>query len=132
MSWGLDNNLTQRISSHDAITIVQIKTLTAGMGNVLLALAVGTRPVAPHILIASTAVGFTCYGISIVLELYALRFLGAAREAVFFCDGTLFGRGCGDCLARRTVGRDRDFGRSSDGGRSGDLSGRTNGAAPAV
>ena len=91
LSWGLDNNLTQRISSHDAISIVQIKTLTAGTGNVLLALALGTQPIANHTLLASAGVGFICYGISIVLDLYALRFLGAAREAVFFATAPFLG-----------------------------------------
>ena len=35
--------------------------------------------------------GFVCYGISIVLDVYALRFLGAAREAVFFATAPFLG-----------------------------------------
>ncbi len=91
LSWGLDNNLTQQVSSYDPISIVQIKTLSAGVGNVLLALAIGTRPVSGRVLGSSLAVGFLCYGISIVLDVYALRFLGAAREAVFFATAPFLG-----------------------------------------
>ena len=105
-------NLTQRISSHDAISIVQIKTLTGGTGNVLLALARETRPVANHTLIASAVVGFVCYGISIVLDMYALRFLGAAREAVFFATAPFLGAAAaipllGERLAARGASRRR-------------------------
>ena len=32
---------------------------------------------------AALGVGFVCYGISIVFDVYALRYLGAAREAAF-------------------------------------------------
>src|SRR4029077_6010039 len=32
--WGLDNNLTQRVSSYDAVAIVQVKALSAGAASV--------------------------------------------------------------------------------------------------
>jgi hypothetical protein len=37
------------------------------------------------------ALGFVGYGISVVLDIYALRFLGAAREAAFFATAPFIG-----------------------------------------
>jgi drug/metabolite transporter (DMT)-like permease len=89
--WGLDNNLTQRVSSYDAVAIVQVKAVTAGIANVLLALAIGQRFPVRAPLGDALLVGFFCYGISIVLDVYALRFLGAAREAAIFATAPFLG-----------------------------------------
>jgi drug/metabolite transporter (DMT)-like permease len=83
LSWGLDNNLTRQISSRNPLQIVQVKTLAAGIGNVVLAAIVGLR-VPASIIPAAMALGFVSYGLSIVLDVYALRYIGAAREAAFF------------------------------------------------
>ncbi len=82
--WSIDNNLTRQISSHDAVAIVQVKGLTAGAGNVLLALSVHQRVDIGAAVGAALLVGFVCYGLSIVFDVYALRYLGAAREAAIF------------------------------------------------
>ena len=37
------------------------------------------------------AVGFLCYGVSIVFDVYALRHLGAAREAALFATAPFLG-----------------------------------------
>jgi drug/metabolite transporter (DMT)-like permease len=89
--WGLDNNLTQRVSSHDPVAIVQVKALSAGVANVLLALAIGQQWPASTAFRDALLVGFFCYGISIVLDVYALRFLGAAREAAIFATAPFLG-----------------------------------------
>jgi drug/metabolite transporter (DMT)-like permease len=89
-SWGLDNNLTQRLSIRNPIQIVQIKTVSAGLVNVVLAVLVGAT-VPRHVLPAALTLGFFSYGISIVLDVYALRFLGAAREAAFFATAPFAG-----------------------------------------
>ena len=91
LGWGLDNNLTQRISSHDPVAIVQVKALTAGAGNILLALAVGQRGVNWQVLALALVVGFVCYGVSIVFDVYALRYMGAAREAALFATAPFLG-----------------------------------------
>lgn len=83
LAWGLDNNLTRQISARDPIQIVQVKTLSAGLGNVVLAALAGHRAPA-GIVPAALALGFVSYGLSIVLDVYALRLVGAAREAAFF------------------------------------------------
>jgi drug/metabolite transporter (DMT)-like permease len=83
LAWAFDNNLTRELSVRDPLQIVQIKTLTAGVGNVLLATIAGDHA-ASGIVPAALLLGFVCYGLSIVLDVYALRFIGAAREAAFF------------------------------------------------
>jgi drug/metabolite transporter (DMT)-like permease len=83
LSWALDNNLTRQISIRNPVQIVQVKTLSAGIGNVVLAVMAGHR--APMSIVpAALLLGFVSYGLSIVLDVYALRYIGAAREAAFF------------------------------------------------
>ena len=91
LGWGLDNNLTQRISSHDPVAIVQVKAVTAGAGNILLATIVGQRALNGRVFAVSLVVGFLCYGVSIVFDVYALRYLGAAREAALFATAPFLG-----------------------------------------
>jgi drug/metabolite transporter (DMT)-like permease len=82
-SWALDNNLTRQISVRNPVQIVQVKTLSAGIGNVALAAIAGHR--APMSIVpAALLLGFVSYGLSIVLDVYALRYVGAAGEAAFF------------------------------------------------
>lgn len=83
LSWALDNNLTRQIARRNPLQIVQVKTLAAGIGNVVLAAIAGHRASA-SIIPAALALGFVSYGLSIVLDVYALRYIGAAREAAFF------------------------------------------------
>jgi drug/metabolite transporter (DMT)-like permease len=91
VGWAVDNNLTREISSHDPVAIVQVKGLTAGVGNVFLALAVGQRVDLGTATGAAFLVGFVCYGLSIVFDVYALRYLGAAREAAIFATAPFIG-----------------------------------------
>jgi drug/metabolite transporter (DMT)-like permease len=91
LCWGLDNNLLQQVSSYDPVTVVQIKTLSAGTASILLAIAIGQRMTSPAVLPAALSLGFFCYGASIVFDVYALRYLGAAREAAFFAMAPFLG-----------------------------------------
>jgi drug/metabolite transporter (DMT)-like permease len=89
--WAIDNNLTQQISSYDPLAIVQVKGLTAGIGNVLLALFTTQQIVTGPAVGTALLVGFVCYGLSIVFDVYALRYLGAAREAAIFATAPFIG-----------------------------------------
>ena len=91
LCWGLDNNLLQRVSSYDPVTVVQIKTLSAGTASFLLAVSIGQRTTSVSVLPAALSLGFFCYGASIVFDVYALRHLGAAREAAFFATDPFLG-----------------------------------------
>jgi drug/metabolite transporter (DMT)-like permease len=90
-AWGLDNNLTRKISLADPLQIVTLKGIIAGPINLLLAVAAGgALPDLPTILVA-TIVGFLCYGVSLALFVLALRHLGSARTAAYFSTAPFFG-----------------------------------------
>jgi drug/metabolite transporter (DMT)-like permease len=91
LAWALDNNLTQRLSVRDPIAVARMKTLAAGSGNLLLAIALGDRFPSGGALLAALIVGAFGYGVSIVFDTYALRAIGAAREAAYFAMAPFFG-----------------------------------------
>lgn len=92
LCWALDNNLTQRLSLRDPFAIVRVKTLVAGVFNTLLGLAMSGGPL-PKVeyLAGALLLGSFSYGISVVLDAYALRLVGAAREAAYFATAPLIG-----------------------------------------
>ncbi len=90
-SWAIDNNLTQRLTIRDPVAIVRVKALSAGALSLLAATALGEAwPPAPTVG-AALLVGSASYGLSVVLDAYALRLLGAAREAAFFATAPFMG-----------------------------------------
>ncbi len=91
LCWGLDNNLLQRVSSYDPVSVVQVKALSAGAVSLVLALTLGQRLRGVSTVPAALGLGFVCYGISIVFDVYALRYLGAAREAAVFATAPFLG-----------------------------------------
>ena len=91
LAWGLDNNLTARLAHRNAVDLVCFKSLTAGLGNPGSGAGGGPEFPEPAAAAAALAVGFVCYGLSIVLDVYALRYIGAAREAAFFATAPFAG-----------------------------------------
>ena len=91
LAWGLDNNLTRKVSLSDPLQIVQIKGLIAGPINLLLGLWAGGSLPALSGVALSACVGFVGYGVSLVLFVYALRYLGAARTGAYFSTAPFFG-----------------------------------------
>lgn len=91
LCWGIDNNLTQRLSASDPVRLVQIKSFAAGPVNLALGLAQRRPLPRAQAVGASLVLGAFCYGASIVLDVYALRYLGAAREAAFFATAPFVG-----------------------------------------
>ncbi len=91
LAWGIDNNLTRKLSSADPVQIALIKGLVAGAVNLALALMLGARmpPFAP--LAAAAVLGFFGYGVSLVLFVLGLRFLGAARTGAYFSAAPFIG-----------------------------------------
>ncbi|WP_428392605.1 EamA family transporter [Lichenicoccus sp.] len=86
LAWGIDNNLTQKLSGSDPMQIAMLKGLVAGLVN--LVLAFGLRgAVLPHatLVLAAAAIGFVGYGLSLALFVVALRHLGTARTSAYFC-----------------------------------------------
>ena len=89
--WGLDNNLTRKISAADSRVIAAIKGLCAGATNTALALSMGaTLPAAPE-LAGALALGFLGYGVSLVLFIVSLRQLGTARTGAYFATSPFIG-----------------------------------------
>jgi drug/metabolite transporter (DMT)-like permease len=89
--WGLDNNLTQKLSVRDPVAIVRFKTLGAGTCSMAVALLLGQRLPSTGNLVAALILGLFSYGVSILLDAYALRLLGAAREAAIFATAPFVG-----------------------------------------
>lgn len=84
LCWGIDNNLTRKLSSADPVQIAMLKGLVAGAINLSIATAMGaTFPQTGAVLEAGT-VGFLGYGVSLALFVLALRHLGAARTGAYF------------------------------------------------
>ena len=84
LAWGLDNNLTRRLSSADPVVIALIKGVVAGSTNLTLALLLGARLPSIGTTGAAFFVGFFGVGVSLVLFVLALRHLGSARTGAYF------------------------------------------------
>ncbi|AJI84065.1 cobalt-nickel resistance (export) protein [Yersinia enterocolitica] len=83
-AWGIDNNLTRKVSLTDATWIASVKGLVAGVVNLALAFALGaTLPPLPN-LAGALLVGFFAYGVSLALFVIGLRHLGTARTGAYF------------------------------------------------
>ena len=82
--WGVDNNLTQKVSSSDPFQIAAIKGLVAGSVNLSIALALGARLPSPQVLAGALVVGFFGYGLSLACFVLALRHIGTARTGAYF------------------------------------------------
>jgi len=79
--WAVDNNVTQSLTVRDPLALVAVKTGIAGAVNITLALGRGDALPSAAPLVAALALGAVSYGLSVVLDAYALRLLGAGREA---------------------------------------------------
>jgi len=84
LAWGIDNNLTRRLSAADPVVIALIKGVAAGGVNLALALLLGARLPSLGAASAALVVGFCGVGLSLVLFILALRHLGSARTGAYF------------------------------------------------
>jgi drug/metabolite transporter (DMT)-like permease len=91
LAWGIDNNLTRKVSLTDATWIASIKGLVAGVVNVLLAMALGARMPATGNIASAMTIGLLAYGVSLALFVVALRHLGTARTGAYFSVAPFFG-----------------------------------------
>lgn len=91
--WALDNNLTQRLSEKDPVSVAAAKGAAAGAFNVAAAVGAGAAfpPAGAGAAAAIAGVGFVSYGASLVCYIAALRGLGAARTSLYFSLGPFFG-----------------------------------------
>jgi drug/metabolite transporter (DMT)-like permease len=84
LAWGIDNNLTRRLSAADPVVIALIKGVVAGSANLTLALLLGASLPSIGTTSAALVVGFCGVGLSLVLFVLALRHLGSARTGAYF------------------------------------------------
>lgn len=84
VSWGIDNNLTRKLSSADPVQIAMIKGLVAGAVNVTLALATGAMIPSVATMFGGALVGFFGIGVSLVMFMLGLRYLGTARTGAYY------------------------------------------------
>jgi drug/metabolite transporter (DMT)-like permease len=91
LAWGLDNNLTRALSLRDPVALVRTKTLGAGACSLALAFLSGQGLPGWRTTLLALALGAASYGTSILLDAYALRLLGAAREAAYFATAPFLG-----------------------------------------
>ncbi len=107
LAWGLDNNLTRKVSLTDAAWIASVKGLVAGAVNLFLAFVLGSSlPPLPNVALAML-VGFLAYGVSLALFVVGLRHLGTARTGAYFSAapfiGALLALGMGELLTPKLL-----------------------------
>jgi len=91
LAWAIDNNLTRRVSGGDPLQIAALKGIAAGSINVLLAVVQEAPWPAPAAILDAGLVRFLGYGMSLVLFVLGLRFLGAARTGAYFSTAPFVG-----------------------------------------
>jgi len=91
LAWGVDNNLTRKVSLSDPLQIAELKGLVAGPVNLVLGLAAGGQLPALQPSCEALLVGFLGYGVSLALFVHALRHLGTARTGAYFSTAPFLG-----------------------------------------
>jgi drug/metabolite transporter (DMT)-like permease len=91
LAWGIDNNLTQKVSGGDPVQIAMLKGLISGIVNLSIAIVLGKSLPAGRIIGGALALGFLSYGLSLVLFVLALRRLGTARTGAYFSTAPFVG-----------------------------------------
>lgn len=89
--WGIDNNLTRKVSLHDATWLAAVKGGVAGPVNLVLAFALGAALPPLWSVGAAMVVGLLAYGVSLVLFIVAMRHVGTARAGAYFGVAPFFG-----------------------------------------
>ncbi|MGV8936073.1 MAG: DMT family transporter [Allorhizobium sp.] len=103
LSWGIDNNLTRKLSAADPVQIAMIKGLAAGATNIALALSFGATFPGAGLMTAGAVVGFFGIGVSLVMFMLGLRHLGAARTGAYFSLAPFIGALLALAIFRETV-----------------------------
>jgi len=91
LAWGIDNNLTRKVSLTDATWIASMKGLVAGVVNIVVAMGLGARMPAMGNIASAMVIGLLAYGVSLALFVVALRHLGTARTGAYFSVAPFFG-----------------------------------------
>ncbi len=102
-AWGIDNNLTRKLSAADPVQIAMIKGLVAGGVNVALAMGLGAQIPNVGTVALAGIVGFFGIGVSLVLFMLGLRHLGTARTGAYFSMAPFIGAALAVAMLREPV-----------------------------
>ena len=91
LCWGIDNNLSQRLSLRNPLQISAAKALGAAVPMLAVAHLQGHAIPFAWMSAALLGIGSLGYGVSIWLDIVALASLGAAKEAVVFSTAPFLG-----------------------------------------
>lgn len=91
LCWGIDNNLSQRLSLGNPLQISAAKALGAALPMLAIAHLQGHPVQFAWMSVALLGIGSLGYGLSIWFDMVALAALGAAREAVVFSTAPFLG-----------------------------------------
>jgi drug/metabolite transporter (DMT)-like permease len=103
LCWGIDNNLTQKVSASNPFQVAAIKGAVAGTVNLAIALLIGARLPTLPVLGGALLVGFVGYGLSLACFVLALRHIGTARTGAYFSLAPFVGAAVALVLLREPV-----------------------------
>ena len=96
--WGLENNCTRMLSSKSSVQITTIKGIFSGLGSLVIALSVGEKLPEAQWILATLALGFVAYGLSINFYIKAQKDLGAAKTSAYYSVAPFLGAAFGMLL----------------------------------
>lgn len=82
--WGLENNLTRKLSFNDPLMVVVIKGIFSGLGSLVIALFLKEVNLNWGLILITLLLGFIAYGLSIFFYVSAQKVLGAAKTSTFY------------------------------------------------
>ena len=91
LCWGFENNCTRNLSLKDPQQIVILKGFGSGLGALAIAFLFGKPSFHGISILASMALGFVAYGLSITYYVKAQRLLGATRTSAFYAAAPFVG-----------------------------------------
>ncbi len=91
ISWGLENNLTSKLSLKNPLQIVLLKGFGSGLGALLIAFLIQDYQAAWAYVPFALLLGFVSFGLSIYFYIRAQRGLGAARTAALYAIAPFIG-----------------------------------------
>jgi drug/metabolite transporter (DMT)-like permease len=104
LCWGIDNNMTQKVSAGDPVTIAALKGGVAGAINAVIAWAIGAGLPGGSAIAGALVLGLVSYGASLALYVLALRHVGTARTGAYFSVAPFAGALLSLAVLREPVG----------------------------
>ncbi len=100
VSWGFENNCTRQLSDKNPLHITMLKGFGSGAGALIVALLMREQFPAFRVTLLILLLGFVAYGLSIMVYIYAQRYLGAAKTSAFYAISPFIGAGLSLALFR--------------------------------